>query len=89
MNITEGRVTLWRHVEGAQPSIMLEEFFACQEAVKAHPDFQAALARRGITNLDLVYVDPWSAGNYGTVEENTRRILRTTVHSDSTRTSDV
>src|SRR2546423_6312309 len=80
VNITEGRVTSWRHVEGVQPGIMLEEFFACQEAVKAHPDFQAALARRGITNLDLVYVDPWSAGNYGTAEENTRRILRTTVH---------
>lgn len=80
VNITEGKVTSWRHIEGVQPSIMLEEFFACQEAVKAHPDFQAALARRGITNLDLVYVDPWSAGNYGTAEENTRRILRTTVH---------
>jgi primary-amine oxidase len=80
VNITSGEVTSWQHVEGVQPSIMLEEFFASQEAVKAHPDFQAALARRGITNLDLVNVDPWSAGNYGTEEENTRRILRTTTH---------
>jgi primary-amine oxidase len=80
VNITTGTITSWRHVEGVQPSIMLEEFFACQEGVKAHPDFQAALAKRGITDLDLVYVDPWSAGNYGNVEEQTRRILRTTVH---------
>ncbi len=80
VNISTREVTSWRHVEGVQPSILLEEFFACQEAVKAHPDFQAALAKRGITDLDLVYVDPWSAGNYGNVEEQTRRILRTTVH---------
>lgn len=80
VNITTGEVTSWKHVEGVQPSIMLEEFFASQEAVKANPDFQAALARRGITNLDLVNVDPWSAGNYGKDEENTRRILRTTTH---------
>jgi primary-amine oxidase len=80
VNITTGEVTSWKHVEGVQPSIMLEEFFASQEAVKAHPDFQAALARRGVTNLDLVNVDPWSAGNYGAGEENTPRILRTTVH---------
>ncbi len=80
VNITLDRVTSWHHMPGVQPSIMLEEFFACEQAVKADPDFQAALAKRGITNLDLVFVDPWSAGNYGTVEENTRRILRTTVH---------
>lgn len=80
VNITESRVTSWRHIKDVQPSIMLEEFFACEETVKAHPDFQAALAKRGITNLDLVYVDPWSAGNFGKAEENTQRILRTTVH---------
>ena len=80
VNITTGKVASWRHVPDAQPSIMLEEFCACEQAVKANPDFQAALAKRGITDLDLVFVDPWSAGNYGTVEENTRRILRTTVH---------
>ncbi len=80
VDVTAGQVSSWRHVPGVQPSIMLEEFFACEEAVKAHPDFQAALAKRGITNMELVYVDPWSAGNFGGEEENTRRILRTTVH---------
>ena len=65
VNITSGEVTSWRHIPGVQPSIMLEE---------------AALAKRGVTDLTLVYVDPWSAGNYGTREENQHRILRTTVH---------
>ena len=46
VNISSGEVTSWRHIEGVQPSIMLEEFFAAETAIKAHPDFQAALGRR-------------------------------------------
>lgn len=80
VNLSEEKVTSWKHIAGVQPSIIFEEFFACEEAVKAHPEFQAALARRGITNMDQVRVDPWSAGNYGRPEEQTRRVLRTTVH---------
>ncbi|HEU5231157.1 MAG TPA: primary-amine oxidase [Ktedonobacteraceae bacterium] len=76
VSLTEGKVTSWRHVPGVQPSIMLDEFFECERVVKEHPDFQAALRKRGITDFDLVMVDPWSAGNYGTEEENTRRLSR-------------
>ncbi len=80
VNVSEGRVDSWRTLPGVHPSIMFEEFFACEDLVKANPEVQAALAKRGITNMDLVYVDPWSAGNYGTPEELDRRVLRTTVH---------
>ena len=80
VNLTERKIRSWKHIEGVQPSIMLEEFFACEEAIKADPTFQAALALRGITDLNRVRLDPWSAGNYGRLEENERRILRTTVH---------
>lgn len=84
VDLTEGRVTSWKRIgdgEG-QPSIIFEEFFACEDAVKADPRFRAALARRGITEADLhrVRVDPWSAGHYGNPEEDARRILRTTAH---------
>ncbi|HEU5380195.1 MAG TPA: primary-amine oxidase [Ktedonobacteraceae bacterium] len=80
VNLTERVIRSWKHIEGVQPSIMFEEFFACEETVKANPAFQAALARRGITDLSRVRIDPWSAGNYGRPEERERRILRTTVH---------
>jgi primary-amine oxidase len=81
VSLTEDRVTSWKRVQG-QPSIIFEEFFAAEEAIKADPRFRAALARRGITEQDLerVRVDPWSAGNYGNTDEDTRRVLRTTVH---------
>jgi primary-amine oxidase len=77
VSITEGRVISWQHIPGAQPSIMLDEFFECEQMLKTHPEFQAALRKRGITNFDLLMVDPWSAGNYGDEEEQKLRLTRT------------
>src|SRR5438034_3815764 len=34
VSITEGKVTSWRHVPGVQPSIMLDEFFECEQLLK-------------------------------------------------------
>ena len=44
---------------------------------RADPRFVAALAKRGITDIDRVQVDPWSAGNYGLPDEAGRRISHT------------
>ncbi|HTR37051.1 MAG TPA: primary-amine oxidase [Bryobacteraceae bacterium] len=51
---------------GIQPSIMLDEFAECEQAVRRSPLFQEALRKRGVTDPDLVMVEPWSAGMYGT-----------------------
>ncbi|MEB3103925.1 primary-amine oxidase [Paenibacillaceae bacterium T2] len=77
VSVTESRVVSWKLIPGAQPSIMLDEFEECENAVKACPEFQAALARRGITDMSLVMVDPWSSGHFGSEEESTRRLSRT------------
>jgi primary-amine oxidase len=63
---------------GIQPPIMLDEFVECEEAVKRSPEFLAALKKRGVEDVNLVMVDPWSAGVYGTEEEDEkgRRISR-------------
>jgi primary-amine oxidase len=52
--------------DGIQPSIMLDEFSECEQAVRRSPEFLAVLRDRGITNSELVMVEPWSAGLYGT-----------------------
>src|SRR6266849_8246490 len=69
VSITEGKVISWQHIPGVQPSIMLDEFFECEQLLKRDPQFQAAMARRGITDMVMVMVDPWSAGYYGPEEE--------------------
>lgn len=76
VSITSSRVRSWRQVPGVQPPILLDEFLECENAVKAHPDFVAALARRGIHDLSLVMVDPWSAGNFGAADEQGIRLAR-------------
>ena len=65
VSLSQDRVKSWKHIPCVQPKIMLDEFYECEQAVKADPAFREALARRGITNVDLVMVDPWAAGNYG------------------------
>jgi primary-amine oxidase len=64
--------------EGIQPSIMLDEFSECEQAVRRSPRFLAVLKERGIESPDLVMVEPWSAGLYGTepAEERGLRLMR-------------
>ena len=43
----------------------------------ASPEFKAALKKHyGIDDTSLVMVDIWSAGNYGSEEDRTRRLAR-------------
>lgn len=76
VSLTQQLVTTWQNIRGVQPRIMLDEFVECEAAVKASPEFQAALQKRGITDFDLVMVDAWSAGNFGVDEEDGKRISR-------------
>ena len=62
VSITGGEVRLWREVPGVQPAVMLEEFLATEEAVKKDARWQEAMRRRGITDFDMVMIDPWSVG---------------------------
>ena len=57
--------------------IMLEEFMNVEDAVKADPAFVEACRRRGIEDMSLVCVDPWSAGNFDIPGEEGRRLSHT------------
>jgi primary-amine oxidase len=62
VDLTDGFVREWTHIPGVQPAIMIEEIMALDEIVKNDPDAKAALARHGVTDLDLLQIDPWSTG---------------------------
>ncbi len=61
---------------GGQPPILLEEFIAVDEIVKADAGWREAMAKRGITDLDLVRPCPLSAGDFDIPGEQGRRMLR-------------
>ena len=59
-----------------RPALLFEESLIAIGALHAHDGFKAALARRGITDLAKVQIDPWPAGTFGIAHEEQRRITR-------------
>lgn len=78
VSVTHERVDSWREIEGdqGQPMLMREELASVDQIVKADARWRAAAARRGVTDLELVQLDPFSAGNFGFPEERGRRLVR-------------
>lgn len=75
VSLSQGNVTHWRYLPDVQPNIMADELAECEAAVKAHPDFQMAVQRRGLA-LETVVVDPWAIGNFGFQDEVGQRLSR-------------
>lgn len=75
VSLDDEEVTALEHVEGAQPSIAIEEFIECEQTVMANEEWQDALHRRGVEDTDRAMVDPWSAG-YDFVPEHIDRSRR-------------
>jgi primary-amine oxidase len=59
-----------------QAPILDDDFMAVDEIVKADPGWVAAMARRGLTDLDQIRPCPLSPGEYGFADEVGRRLLR-------------
>src|SRR6185369_6165966 len=76
VSVTNGDIIDWRDIEGMRPALLMTEAIGAITTTKQHPEYIAALARRGITDLDLVQIDPWPAGVFGYECEEGRRISR-------------
>ena len=62
MSVTARRDPVVDGVEGMRPALLFGEAIAAIIGVKEHPDWQAAMRRRGIADFDHVQIDPWPAG---------------------------
>jgi primary-amine oxidase len=69
LSLADGAIIAKAFLPTMRPMIQLEQFIAIEDVVRAHPDFIAACAKRGITDMSMVCVDPWSAGNFGVAGE--------------------
>ena len=77
VSLDEAAVTRKVLVPDVQPPLMAGEWLANSEQIKADPGFRAALARRGITDMSQVQVDPWPASNFGLeIDSSGRRLAR-------------
>lgn len=77
LSLAEQKLLTFDSFPDAQPTMTVDEQIECEQAVLASPEFKAALKEQyGIDDTSLVMVDIWSAGNYGSEEDRTRRLAR-------------
>jgi primary-amine oxidase len=76
VDVSAGTVVSWVEHSETRPALLFGESLRAVVACKEHPDWQAAMRRRGITDWDKVQTDPWPAGNFGVAHEDNRRISR-------------
>ena len=63
VSLTTDSLLEWHTVPGVQANFTVDEWDEADTALRAEPDVIAALARRGITDLDLVFIDTWTYGD--------------------------
>lgn len=76
VSVTADELRSWRHVPDAKPPLLFTEIVNAIEVLKASPEWRQALARRGVTDLDSVQIDPWPAGTFGDPVEDRTRLTR-------------
>ena len=69
-------IVSWTERSDVRPAMLFEEAFGAVVAVAEHPDWQAAMRKRGITDFGKVQIDPWPTGSFGVPIEEGRRIAR-------------
>ena len=74
VSLDESRIVSRAELPTARPMIQLEQFLAIEGLVRQHPEFIAGCAKRGITDMSTVCVDPWSAGNFDVPGEEGRHL---------------
>jgi hypothetical protein len=77
VSLDTGTVVSDAPMPGVQPPLMMEKWAASADQIKADPRFRAAMARRGITDMAKVQIDPWPTSNFGLhVNAPRRRLAR-------------
>lgn len=77
VSLSQEKVVAFRSLTGVQPTMTIDEQIECEQAVLRSPLFKAAVKKHlGLDDTALVMVDIWSAGNYGSEEDSTRRLAR-------------
>jgi primary-amine oxidase len=74
VNLDAGRLERFEVRPGAQARIVGDEFLSAGAIARSDPRFIAALAKRGITDVSRVSIEPWSGGNFGIEGEEGMRI---------------
>ncbi len=76
VTVPDGDLVEWTERDDVRPALLFDDAYRSILALKADPDWLAAMERRGITDIDRVQIDPWPTGNFDREVERGRRITR-------------
>lgn len=76
VDLTGKKLLEWRELPGVQAGIMAEEFDTLPDVVRADARWQAAIRKRGITDLENVHPDIWAPGHLGVQGVEGARVVR-------------
>jgi primary-amine oxidase len=63
VSLAEDRVASWAELApGEHPSMTVADYLEADEVLRRHPAVIAALAQRGVTDMNLVLIDVWAYG---------------------------
>ena len=75
IDLTARRLVSATERKGVEPPVMMSEFEAAK-VVLTHPEFRAALAKRGVTDPEKVFCSPITAGYFAIPEHAGKRIIK-------------
>jgi primary-amine oxidase len=76
VDVGNRKLVSWTEKQGVEPVLIADETEGVEGQLKADPQWQAAMRKRGITDFDTVTCDGDSPGYFGTPEEKGRRLQR-------------
>src|SRR6516162_6840653 len=74
VSLDEERILSSEELPDQRPMIQIEQFLMVQEVVRTDPRFVEGCARRGVTDMSKVCIDPWTAGSFEVPEEEGRHL---------------
>jgi primary-amine oxidase len=76
VSLTHGEVRSFERVTDGQVLLSFADLIRVIQLVREHPDWQAALRRRGVEDFEAVQIDPWVTGGFEPEAPDGARILR-------------
>ncbi len=73
----DGTLEGWRDVPGAKAPVIGPQIATAVEAVRADPRIREGLARRGVTDLEHLHIEPWPFGGLVPDPASGRRLVWT------------
>ncbi|MCU1357160.1 MAG: primary-amine oxidase [Acidimicrobiales bacterium] len=76
VEVASGELVGWDVRDGVRPALGFHESLVAIATLHGHDGYREALARRGITDLTQVQIDPWPTGSFGDPAEEGKRVAR-------------